>query len=933
MNHKTSLRRSPRPSRPTPRRRPTVEPLESRRLLAGTPVPAGFQESVYVQDSTAAHLTLGQLTAMTFAPDGRLFVLEKKGNVKIVKDGVVNPTPFYSVTVDGFSERGLDGIALDPNFAANGYVYLYYTAPDPSNPNTAPNGAKNKLVRVTADPANPDRAVAGSEVTLLDGIASDTGPHNGGSLHFGPDGMLYVGTGESGTPAYANDLSSLNGKILRLNVAAYPASIVPADNPFVGTAGARPEIWAYGFRNVFSSAFDPATGAFFANDVGGTQTEEVDVVTKGGFYGWPIAEGTSDLPDVIDPLYEYQHTGANDQGLTDSAVTGGVFYHGSMFPAEYQGKYFLADYARHFIRVLDPATGQASTFVDPTLKDVIDLDVGPDGALYALGFQYRILKYTYDPNANRVPLVETPTADTVAGRVPLTITFSAAATDADGDPLSYAWDFGDGEAPVVGGATIAHTYATVGSRKVKVTVTDGKGGSATSTELLVTPGNDAPQINIKATKTYTAGQTVTFSATATDAEDGPLNPATFDWQVVFHHSDHTHPFLDSLPDRAGDSFTLPAHLGENAPDQFYRVQVTVADSSGLLTTAFADVTPVLGNFSLASNVPGVALKLDEAPSAGPIAVQGVVGSERTIEAPPTAEADGVSYAFVGWSDGGAAAHVLATPSGDKTYTAQYKAVGPADLAVTGVSAKLPVVLVAGAGKVPTAKVTVSNVGPIDVDAAADVVLLASADGSADAGDVVLGTLAGAAVKLKTGKAKAYKVRLDAVPADVADATYQVLAVLRNAAGLSDAEAANDFAALAAPVRVAPAFVSLANDWRGPSFDFSAGAKKRAAFIPVRNAGTIVAAGTVRVNLYLAPGGATAETEFVPDVSTGRLIATVDAKVKIKPGGTKVVKVAYAIPADLAFGTYAALGEVVALDPLVDVDATDDVQEGGLGIAG
>src|SRR3954451_4248604 len=134
-----------------------VEPLERRTLLA-VQAP-GFVESIYYQDNSQDHTVLGQLTAMDFAPDGRLFVLEKKGDVKIIKDGQINPTPFFSVPVDGIFERGLDGIALDPNFTSNGYVYLYYTAADPALPNQVPNGSKNRLVRVTANPSNPDVAL------------------------------------------------------------------------------------------------------------------------------------------------------------------------------------------------------------------------------------------------------------------------------------------------------------------------------------------------------------------------------------------------------------------------------------------------------------------------------------------------------------------------------------------------------------------------------------------------------------------------------------------------------------------------------------------------------------------------------------------------------------------------------------------------------
>ena len=155
------------------------------------------------------------------------------------------------------SERGLLGIAFDPNYATNRYVYLYYTRATPS--------IKNRVSRFTASVANPDLVTAGSEVVLLDDIPSDAGNHNGGAVHFGLDGKLSIATGDGGqTSANSQSLATLAGKLLRLN----PDGTIPADNPFVGTAGARGEIWARGLRNPFTFGIDPTTGKIHINDVG-----------------------------------------------------------------------------------------------------------------------------------------------------------------------------------------------------------------------------------------------------------------------------------------------------------------------------------------------------------------------------------------------------------------------------------------------------------------------------------------------------------------------------------------------------------------------------------------------------------------------------------------------------------------------------------------
>jgi len=636
-------------------RRAIAESLEGRRLLAGTPLPTGFTEQIWVQDPDL----LNDLTAMDFAPDGRLFVLEKKGNVRIVKGRSVNPTPFLSIPVRADVERGLDGITLDPGFATNGYVYLYYTGQD----------LVNRLVRVTADPAQPDLALPNSMIVLLEGISAETGLHNGGSLHFGLDGMLYVGTGDAGNSALAADLSSLNGKILRLNVAAFPGSIIPADNPFVATPGARPEIFASGFRNPFTAAVDPASGMLYVNDVGGSTAEEINEVAAGGFYGWPQAEGAAGKPGITDPVHTYAHRG---QGELDSAITGGVFYDGDSFPAEYRGRYFFSDYARRFIRVLDPAPKQVTTFLDPQFKNTIDLDVGPDGALYGLGFQWRVTRYAYAPPA--ADLNVTLDASAVTGTAPLTVDFTARLPDGvDPASLTYLWDFHDNPAdPVPGitaGQTFRHTYTAAGTYHPLVTVFGGRTPVPVALDIVVAgKPNKLPKLKIVVPKTYTAGQTVSFSSKVTDKEDGAPDLTGYQWRVDFHHADHTHPFTE-MPGVDRGSIVIP-RTGELDPDQWYRIHLSVTDSSGQTATKFVDVRPKLGTLMIRTTPPGVSVTLDGAPLVTPARIVGVQGALRVLDA----SADGLIFSR--WSNGAPASQEIHTPKRRLKLIAFYSAPDP-----------------------------------------------------------------------------------------------------------------------------------------------------------------------------------------------------------------------------------------------------------------
>ena len=357
----------------------TLMLLLSSAALRAAVLPEGFEESLVAEGLIAP-------TAMAFTPDGRIFVTQQGGELKVIKNGELLQLPFVTVTTTSVYEGGLLGVAIDPEFVSNHYVYVYYTALSPT--------IHNRVSRFTA---NGDVAVEGSETVLFD-LSDPTGAlvHNGGATHFGPDGKLYIAVGENAHRENAQSLDNVLGKILRIN----PDGTIPADNPtsFPGIPGTpvgdSRAIWAVGLRNPYTFAFQPGTGQMFINDVGENLWEEINNGIAGSNYGWGICEGICSPPDpnFRDPLFEYSHgTGAT----TGCAITGGVFYNPTVpqFPADYIGKYFFGDFCSGWIRRFDPATGMAESFATG-ISAPLDILVGADGSLYYLargtGAVYRV---------------------------------------------------------------------------------------------------------------------------------------------------------------------------------------------------------------------------------------------------------------------------------------------------------------------------------------------------------------------------------------------------------------------------------------------------------------------------------------------------------------------------------------------------------------
>src|SRR5687767_15309873 len=231
-------------------------------------VPAGFTDTLVASG-------LNTPTAMALAPDGRIFVCQQGGALRVIKNGALLPTPFLTVTVDSSGERGLPGVAFDPNFVSNQLVYVYYTATTPT--------IHNRISRFTA---SGDVALAGSETIIMDlpNLSTATN-HNGGALHFGADGQLYVAVGDNANGANAQSLGTRLGKMLRIT----STGGIPADNPFFNTAtGDNRAIWALGLRNPFTFSFQRTTSRMFINDVGQNTWEEINDGIAGSNYGWQI---------------------------------------------------------------------------------------------------------------------------------------------------------------------------------------------------------------------------------------------------------------------------------------------------------------------------------------------------------------------------------------------------------------------------------------------------------------------------------------------------------------------------------------------------------------------------------------------------------------------------------------------------------------------
>jgi len=424
-------------------------------------LPAGFAETQVANGLTSP-------TAMDFAPDGRLFVCLQGGNLRVIKNGGLLATPFLTLTVDSSGERGLLGVTFDPNFASNNFVYVYYTVPG--------SPAHNRVSRFTA---NGDVALGGSELVLLnlDNLSSATN-HNGGAIHFGPDGKLYIAVGENANGNNSQTLANLLGKILRIN----SDGSTPTDNPFFNTSGARKEIWALGLRNPFTFAFQPGTTRMFINDVGQSTWEEIDDGIAGSNYGWPTTEGFTSNPMFRSPLFEYGHGSSSTTGC---AIVGGGFYDPPtvLFPASYVGKYFFADLCTGWIRLFDPSNNTAADFASG-ISQPVDLKVAADGSLYYLSIGSSAV-FRIRATGTAPGITSQPSSQNVMTGQGATFSVNASGTT----PLSYQWQRNQANIPGANASSyqIMSTTLSDNGAKFRCVVSNVCGNAASDGATLTVP--------------------------------------------------------------------------------------------------------------------------------------------------------------------------------------------------------------------------------------------------------------------------------------------------------------------------------------------------------------------------------------------------------------------------------------------------------------
>ena len=559
---------------------------------------------------------------VTWASDGRMFIWQRNGVIRIYKNGQLLPTPFLDISanVNTFDDRGMLGLALHPNFIVNGYVYVIYVREESGDPNDS-SPKIGRLSRFIANAQNPDVALPNSE-TILMTIPNDSYTHANGTLRFGPDGKLFVGHGEDTDAGSVNihaflaqDLNDPRGKILRIT----EDGNAPGDNPFDdGTNSIKSKVYSYGLRNPYRFTLHPVSAEPYWGDVGWNVWEEFSR-GRGKNFGWPCYEGVNPQPlyqnsfpsqcapltssVVTAPLLSYPHPGtpqAAGAPFVGNAAIGGPFYTATLYPEIYRDTWFIADYAQGWMRrmIFDQAGNMTGTVPFATgLSDPVDLELGPDGMLYYVSIttgQVKRIRYN-GPTA-------VASAIPTSGYNSLLVNFSSTGSSSpNSTPLTYLWDFGDGQTSTV--ANPSHTYvsSTVRTFTAKLTVTTSTSQSASAT-VKVTVGSLPPTATIQSPINATGvlpGQTIAYQGSATDPDDGTIPLTGLNWIILLHHNDHTHTQLFTTGPTG--SAAIQYHgIGTYS----YEFRLTATDSSGLTHTTSVTL-PVLSDTTPPSDPSGL----------------------------------------------------------------------------------------------------------------------------------------------------------------------------------------------------------------------------------------------------------------------------------------------------------------------------------------
>lgn len=697
-----------------------IRPVVENPTFTAQAVPTGF-----VLEDVVTGLNLG--VGFDFAKDGRIFIAEKRGVVKVVQNDTLLPTAFVDISlqVNSHADRGLLGIAVHPDFPEQPYIYLLFTH-EPSQyanyPTTSPgtmdgSGARvSRLIRLTADASKGyNVTVPGSEVVLLgknstfeniadmairngaqscyknnayvqDCLPADETSHTIGTVRFGTDGSLFVGNGDGANftrvEAYATralDVNSLAGKIMRINPETGQGY---ATNPFYnGNLDSNAsKVYSLGLRNPFRFTINQTTGEPWIGDVGWGTWEEVNT-GRGANFGWPCYEGgnkTSEKAGGYQAITACQTFYQNPTNLTPSAygyyragvgssVQVGDFYNGTAYPADYRGGLFISDFNQQWIKYLtfnpDGSVKAVNTFATGE-AGVAQTSAGPDTNLYLMRiYDGKLQRLRYTAAGNNTP-VAVAEATPANGEVPLSVSFNSFGSyDADAQDLTYLWNFGNGVTSNEANPT--YTYTTRGVYTVTLKVTDTAGASNT-TQLTIKAGSNPPVATITSPvdgSFYSVGNVISFSGSGSDAEDGALTGSSLRWDMRLHHNEHVH--FDELPNTTGPtgSYSVTNH-GDNT---YLELCLIATDSSGQSDRKCINLYPRTLQVTLNSVPSGLQLGWDGTSRTTPFTVTTIAGSRHTLTALDVQN----NLAFRNWSDGGARVHDVTLNSTNATFTATY----------------------------------------------------------------------------------------------------------------------------------------------------------------------------------------------------------------------------------------------------------------------
>ncbi|MFL6181547.1 MAG: PQQ-dependent sugar dehydrogenase [Actinomycetes bacterium] len=632
--------------------------------------------------------------ALRLAPDGRLFLLQQAGKVRIVKGGKLLKTPALqidpSVIVEHNASAGLLSIAFPPGFnnAAVQYVYLLYThEPMAGYPERHNVVSRWTISGNTIDPTSEQILVHLDPLTDVNGNFANS--HYGGDMEFGSDGKLYVSTGDLYISSQGQSMDTLNGKILRYN----PDGTIPNGNPYVGQLQGRLQaIWASGFRNPFKLTLN-RNGDIVIGDVGSTQFEEVNVLprgTKGLNFGWSTVEGYTNDSRFVSPIFAYPHS--SPTGVSGCAVMGGDVYRPKTqaFPA-LTGQYLFGDFCQGWIRSVQLDTGALGDVVATGFHSPVDIAVMRNGSIWVAERQVADATpgalYRIDPlTTTDAPVINSQPRD-VTTSIGSSTSFSVLA--AGSPPLTYQW-YRDG-VQIPGATSSTYSLPSVSSpdsgSTFMVKVSNSVGFVDSRAATLIVGSNTAPTATINTPAVgdmFSAGDTLHLSGSGTDTEDGVLPGSALSWEVELHHNVHLHEYAG--PQTGSTMDVLLSRTIEVDPDIFYRVRLTVTDSDGATAVATRDVLPHMTTFSTGAIPNGTPIQVDGISRPTPGTFDSVVGTTRTVTA-GTATVGGTSWTFDSWDDGSTNANrVFDAPQTPASFFAFFRPTGGSVGTGTGLSA-------------------------------------------------------------------------------------------------------------------------------------------------------------------------------------------------------------------------------------------------------